>query len=76
MGILINKLEREHYNRVCQIGVDCSLIVVHPKTYKDLIREVQESFGIQINFNKYSLEYRGIKVIRSLDVLEGYFLVI
>lgn len=71
--MLQDKLENEIYVRISQTGRECNLIVMHPKTWQDLLKEVVESCGMAINRHDPSLKYRGIKVLRSLDMAEGLF---
>jgi hypothetical protein len=67
------KLENEMYARISQTGRECNLIVMHPRTWQDLLKEVIDSDGMAIYRHDPSLKYRGIQVLRSLDVAEGVF---
>lgn len=49
------------------------LIVMHPQTWVDLAKEVIGKDGMVINRYDPNMKYRGIKVLRSLDLLEGEF---
>ena len=49
------------------------LIVMHPQTWVDLVKEVTGKDGMAINIHDTNKKYRGIKVLRSLDLLEGEF---
>jgi hypothetical protein len=48
-------------------------IVMHPQTWVDLVKEVTGKDGMVINKYDPNMKYRGIKVLRSLDLLEGEF---
>lgn len=71
--MLQEKLENEMYARISQTGRYCNLIVMHPKTWQDLFKEVIDWDGMAIDRYEPSLKYRGIQVLRSLDVAEGVF---
>lgn len=71
--MLQDKLENEIYSRIIQTGEGCDLIVMHPKTWQDLIEEVVGSCSIAIRQHDPELKYRGIRVLRSLDMVEGLF---
>lgn len=71
--MLQDKLENEMYSRIKQNGKYCTLIVMHPGTWRDLIKEVIVSHGTAIRLHDPELKYRGIKVLRSLDMVEGLF---
>jgi len=49
------------------------LIVMHPQTWVDLAKEVTGKDGMTINRCDPNMKYKGIKVLRSLDLLEGEF---
>jgi len=72
---LISKLEEELYQRIRQTGKYCDLIVMHPQTWVDLKKEVFDLDSTVINRHDPSLKYKGIRVIRSLDIEENLFLV-
>ena len=71
--MLQGKLENEMYARISQTGRECNLIVMHPKTWQDLFKEVVDSDGMAIYRHDPSLKYKGIRVLRSLDMVEGLF---
>ena len=67
------RLEDEMYARISQTGRDCNLIVMHPKTWQDLFKEVVGNDDVSIYRHDPSLQYNGIRVLGSLDVVEGLF---
>ena len=71
--MLQDRLENEMYVRISQTGRECNLIVMHPKTWQDLFKEVVDSDRMAIYRHAPSLKYKGIRVLRSLDVVEGLF---
>lgn len=71
--MLQEQLENEMYATISQTGRECNLIVMHPKTWQDLFKEVVGSDGISIYRHDQSLKYKGIRVLRSLDMVEGLF---
>lgn len=68
-----DNLEDAIYARVSQTGVECSLIVMHPITWQDLCKEVFSGDGMAINRFNLDMRYRGVLVLRSLDLPEGEF---
>lgn len=71
-----NNLEHKIRERIFQTGTHCEIIIMHPKTWQELKIEVFSSEGFEINRFDNSLLYRGIRVVRSLDIAEGIFEVI
>jgi hypothetical protein len=71
--MLQSRLENEIYARMSQTGRECSVIVMHPQTWINLTKEVYQSDSTAINRNNLLLHYRGIKVLRSLDIKENLF---
>lgn len=56
--------------------VDISLIVMHPKTWNDLVNELYHDLDDLCFIDAphvYAFEYKGIKVLRSTDVKEKEF---
>jgi len=49
------------------------LILLHPQTWCDLVKEISNNGGMSINLYEQNMKYRGIKVIRCLDLLEDEF---
>jgi hypothetical protein len=49
------------------------IIVMHPQTWQDLVKEVTGKDGMAINRYDPDMRYRGIKVLMSLDLLQGEF---
>lgn len=68
-----DKLENQIYNVIMETAREPKLIVMHPQTWIDLTKEVFGNNGMYINRYDSNMKYRGIKVIRSLDLLEGEF---
>jgi hypothetical protein len=69
-----DNLENEMYAHISQTGKYINLIVMHPQTWKDLKEEVFSSdTNMTIDRHDLSLKYRGIRVLRSLDMVEGLF---
>ena len=68
-----DNLENEMYAHISQTGKDINLIVMHPKTWQDLVKEVFEGYDMSIKRHDPSLKYKGIRVLRSLDMVEGLF---
>ena len=78
--MLREKLENEIYNYISSKGIDAYVIIMHPKTWVALCKEVWASnvtyFAGSVyvmNKNQIELRYSGKKVFRSLDILEGEF---
>lgn len=68
-----DKLENQIYNVIMETAREPKLIVMHPQTWVDLVKEVTGKDGMAINIYDPNKKYRGIKVLRSLDLLEGEF---
>ena len=68
-----NKLENKILNVIMETARNPKIIVMHPKTWEDLAKEVTGKDGMAINRHDPNMKYRGIKVLRSLDLLEGEF---
>ena len=68
-----DKLENQIYNLIMETSRQPNIIVMHPQTWVDLVREVTGKDGMEINRLNPNKKYRGIKVLRSLDLLEGEF---
>ena len=62
------KLENQLRNLIRETGRDPKIIVMHPQTWIDLAKEVNDKFGMAINRYDPNLRYRGIKVLRSWDL--------
>jgi len=70
-----DNLENEIRSRFHQTGKAVSLIAMHPKTWEDLCKEVWATQKMAIDRHDGSFKYRGITVLRSLDMVDGLFLV-
>lgn len=68
-----DKLENQIHNVIMETAREPKLIVMHPQTWADLAKEVIGKDGMAINRYDPNMKYRGIKVLRSLDLLEGEF---
>lgn len=68
-----DKLENQIHNVIMETAREPKLIVMHPQTWFDLVKEVTGKYGMAINRYDPNMKYRGIKVLRSLDLLEGEF---
>jgi hypothetical protein len=68
-----DKLENQIHNVIMETAREPKLIVMHPQTWIDLVKEVTSKNGMAINKYDQNMKYRGIKVLRSLDLLEGEF---
>ena len=68
-----DKLENQIHNVIMETAREPKLIVMHPQTWVDLAKEVTGKDGLTINRCDPNMKYRGIKVLRSLDLLEGEF---
>jgi uncharacterized membrane protein len=71
--VIQDKLENQIYNVIMETAREPKLIVMHPQTWVDLVKEVTGKDGMAINIYDPNKKYRGIKVLRSLDLLEGEF---
>ena len=68
-----NKLKNQIHNVIMETERMPKLIVMHPQAWVDLQKEVTGKDGMAINRYDPNMKYRGIKVLRSLDLLEGEF---
>ncbi len=68
-----DKLENQIYNVIMETAREPKLIVMHPQKWVDLVKEVTGKDGMAINKYYQNMKYRGIKVLRSLDLLKGEF---
>jgi len=68
-----DKLENQIHNVIMERAREPKIIVMHPQTWVDLAKEVTGKDGMTINRCDPNMKYRGIKVLRSLDLLEGEF---
>jgi hypothetical protein len=68
-----DKLENQIHNVIMETAREPKFIVMHPQTWVDLVKEVIAKDGMAINRYDQNMKYRGIKVLRSLDLLEGEF---
>jgi hypothetical protein len=75
---LIEKLTNEIYNEIMETGKNVSIILIHPKTFEDLVEEVIERddscMNIYSNFAEKPL-FKGIVLYRTLDVEVNQFIV-
>jgi uncharacterized membrane protein len=71
--MLQEKLENEMYAHISQTWKDINLIVMHPQTWINLTKEVFKNDGTAIYIHNPTLKYKGIRVLRSLDMVEGLF---
>jgi hypothetical protein len=63
-----NNLEVEIYNYVSKTGKEPNLIVMHPVTWLGLCENFFGMDSVISREMQSSLKYRGIKVLRSLDI--------
>ena len=68
------RLENQIYKVIHETGREPRVIIMHPKTWFDLMEEVIGKNDISINRHVSDMRYKGIKVIRSLDLSENDFL--
>ena len=68
-----NFLENTMYSRIMQTGKEIDLIIMHPQTWHDLLTESHTGHDIPINPHDPSLKYKGIRVLRSFDIVKGLF---
>lgn len=68
-----DNLENEMYSHISQTGKDINLIVMHPNTWVNLCKDVWASESMAIYKHDASLKYKGIRVLRSLDMVDGLF---
>jgi len=78
--MLREKLENQIDVYISSKCIDPNVIIMHPKTWEQLCKEVRASnvtyFAGSVyvmNKNQIELRYRGKKVFRSFDILEGEF---
>lgn len=69
--MLQDNLEYQIHKQVQETCRDCNLILCHPKTWEDLIKETSLLYDNYVDST--FIKYRGIRVYRSLDVIEGIF---
>lgn len=75
---LQERLEKELdiYTLLFMFNTPPSLILMHPETWANLVREVvSKPDNLFINIHSSRLEYRTIPVYRSLEVQENIFIV-
>lgn len=68
-----DKLENKIHSMIMETAREPKLIVMHPQTWVDLAKEVTGKDEMVINRHNPNMKYRGIKVLRSFDLLEGEF---
>ena len=68
-----DNLENEMYAHISQTCKDVNLIVMHPQTWQNLCKEVWSNESMAIYKHDASLKYKGIRVLRSLDMVDGLF---
>jgi hypothetical protein len=68
-----DKLENQIHSVIMETAREPKVILMHPQTWVDLEKEVTGRDGMAINRHDPNMKYRGIKVLRSLDLLEGEF---
>jgi hypothetical protein len=68
-----DKLENQIHKVIVETGRVPKLIVMHPQTWVDLAKEITGKDGMTISKYDPHMKYRGIKVLRSLDLLKGKF---
>ena len=68
-----DKLDNQIHNVIMETTRDPKVIVMHPQTWDDLVKEVTGKDGMAIYRYDSNMKYKGIKVLRSLDLLEGEF---
>jgi hypothetical protein len=71
--MLQNNLENLMYAHVSQFGERANLIVMHPQTWQNLCKEVWSNDSMAIYKHDPSLRYKGVRVLRSLDMVDGLF---
>lgn len=72
---LINKVEEGVYNYVKQHRETPSHIVMHPTTLEYFWIEIYESMGWSNGQEGKGMKYRGIDILRSLDVEPGEIII-
>lgn len=68
-----SKLENQIHDKIMETRREPNLIVMHPETWIDLVKEIFGKNGMEVNRQDQNMKYKGIKVLRSLDVNEGGF---
>jgi hypothetical protein len=68
-----DKLENQIHNLIMETAKEPKIIVMHPQTWIKIAKEVTGKEGMAINRYDPNMKYKGIKVLRSLDLLEGEF---
>lgn len=68
-----DNLENEMCSHISQTGKDINLIVMHPNTWKNLCKDVWANESMAIYKHEASLKYKGVRVLRSLDMVDGLF---
>tara|TARA_R110000851_G_scaffold117621_4_gene244484 strand:- start:9322 stop:9549 length:228 start_codon:yes stop_codon:yes gene_type:complete len=71
----IEKLESSLYDFCNYKGIMPTLIVMHPNTFRNLERTNTYIMKSSCNLDTQKLEYRGIKILRSLDVNNEEFFI-
>ena len=68
-----DKLENQIHNFIMETYREPNIIVMHPQTWEDLVEDVTGKDSMAINKHDPNMRYRGYKVLRSLDLIEGEF---
>ena len=68
-----DKLDNQIYNIIRETARKPKIIVMNPQTWIDLRKEVTGTEGSSVHRYDPKIRYRGVKVLRSLDLLEGEF---
>jgi hypothetical protein len=66
-------LEKKIHDVILETARSPKLIIMHPKTWTDLTREILGRDGCAVNPHDPNMAYKGIKILRSLDVKELEF---
>ena len=64
----ISKIEEKINDYILKTGSDPGFMVIHPKTFSNLIRGLT---GVNPLDSTGFMQYRGMRVYRSLDIDEG-----
>ena len=70
-----DKLEDQIFDVIHETYREPRVIVMHHKTWFDLMKEVIGKNDMSINRYSSDMKYKGIKILRSEDVLENEFIV-
>lgn len=70
-----DNLENEIYSHISQNVKYPTLIIMHPQTWINLTKEVFDSGDTSINMHDLLLKYKGVRVLRSFDMIDGVFIV-